>query len=185
MGSYALIRYSFILKVFLGGLFLLAAQSLGASAPLSAAIILGYMVVNRAIAEGTFALFNLSLADIIDADVVGSRRSAPISSMFFGTNALFTKPAQSLSPMFVLAVLASKGYVGSGAAQDASAAAPGSHVDPAGEPLRAAMLLLLGAIPVVCGIFQFVLWSGYGLRSSHRSKQTSLLAAAQTELMDV
>lgn len=31
--------------------------------------------------------------------------SSPLSSMVFGTNALFTKPAQSLAPMLVLSIL--------------------------------------------------------------------------------
>ena len=36
--------------------------------------------------------------------------SAPISSMIFGTNALFTKPAQSLAPMMVVHILSRYGY---------------------------------------------------------------------------
>lgn len=36
--------------------------------------------------------------------------SSPLSSMVFGTNALFTKPAQSLAPMMVLNVLNQFGY---------------------------------------------------------------------------
>lgn len=36
--------------------------------------------------------------------------SSPLSSMVFGTNALFTKPAQSLAPMLVLSVLNQFGY---------------------------------------------------------------------------
>ncbi len=36
--------------------------------------------------------------------------SAPLSSMVFGTNALFTKPAQSLAPMLVVSVLNQYGY---------------------------------------------------------------------------
>lgn len=36
--------------------------------------------------------------------------SSPLSSMVFGTNALFTKPAQSLAPMIVLSILNQFGY---------------------------------------------------------------------------
>ena len=36
--------------------------------------------------------------------------STPLSSMVFGTNALFTKPAQSLSPMLVVYILNQYGY---------------------------------------------------------------------------
>lgn len=36
--------------------------------------------------------------------------SSPLSSMVFGTNALFTKPAQSLAPMLVISILNQFGY---------------------------------------------------------------------------
>ena len=36
--------------------------------------------------------------------------SAPVSSMIFGTNAMFTKPAQSLAPMMVVHILSWYGY---------------------------------------------------------------------------
>lgn len=39
-----------------------------------------------------------------------SFHSSPLSSMVFGTNALFTKPAQSLAPMMVLNILNQFGY---------------------------------------------------------------------------
>lgn len=35
---------------------------------------------------------------------------SPLSSMVFGTNALFTKPAQSLAPMLVVTLLNQFGY---------------------------------------------------------------------------
>lgn len=35
---------------------------------------------------------------------------SPLSSMVFGTNALFTKPAQSLAPMLVVTILNQFGY---------------------------------------------------------------------------
>lgn len=36
--------------------------------------------------------------------------SSPLSAMVFGTNALFTKPAQSLAPMMVLNIFNQFGY---------------------------------------------------------------------------
>lgn len=36
--------------------------------------------------------------------------STPLSSMVFGTNALFTKPAQSFAPMLVVYILNIYGY---------------------------------------------------------------------------
>ena len=36
--------------------------------------------------------------------------SSPVSSLVFGTNALFTKPAQSVAPMLIVAILSSYGY---------------------------------------------------------------------------
>ncbi|XP_023254120.1 transmembrane protein 180-like [Seriola lalandi dorsalis] len=69
-----------------------------------------FLTVNMVIIQAAFSLFSLPLADIIDTDLKLYKRSSPLSSMVFGTNALFTKPAQSLAPMIVLSILNQFGY---------------------------------------------------------------------------
>ncbi|RMC17709.1 hypothetical protein DUI87_05373 [Hirundo rustica rustica] len=69
-----------------------------------------YVTTNMVIVQASFSLFNLPLADIVDADLIKHKRRLPLSSMVFGTNALFTKPAQSLAPMVVVTILNHYGY---------------------------------------------------------------------------
>ncbi|KAM3597902.1 uncharacterized protein V6R79_010948 [Siganus canaliculatus] len=69
-----------------------------------------FLILNMVLIQATFSLFGLPLADIIDTDLQKYKRSSPLSSMVFGTNALFTKPAQSLAPMIVLNILNQFGY---------------------------------------------------------------------------
>ncbi|MBN3277755.1 METL9 protein, partial [Polyodon spathula] len=69
-----------------------------------------FLTGNMVLIQASFSLFNLPLADIIDADLYKHKRSTPLSSMVFGTNALFTKPAQSLAPMLVVSILNQVGY---------------------------------------------------------------------------
>ncbi|EDV21728.1 uncharacterized protein TRIADDRAFT_59746 [Trichoplax adhaerens] len=80
------------------------------SGPSNMIFLIFFMVLDRSLPEATFSLFNLSVSDIIDDDRAKYKRRAPISSMIFGTNALFTKPAQSLAPMFVVSFLTGYGY---------------------------------------------------------------------------
>nr|XP_029507456.1 transmembrane protein 180-like [Oncorhynchus nerka] len=69
-----------------------------------------FLTANMVLVQAAFSLFNLPLADIIDSDLQRHKRSSPLSSMVFGTNALFTKPAQSLAPMLVVSILNQFGY---------------------------------------------------------------------------
>jgi Na+/melibiose symporter-like transporter len=83
----------------------------------------------------------------------------PLSSMVFGTNALVTKPAQSLAPMLVTAILASYGY------QRATGSGAGA--------LHGAMFLLACAVPVGVGVLQALVWSLYTLRHTHITTTTT------------
>ncbi|TKC46566.1 hypothetical protein EI555_001855 [Monodon monoceros] len=52
----------------------------------------------------------LPTADVVNADLLKFNWQSPLSSMVFGINALFTKPAQSLAPMMILSRLNQYGY---------------------------------------------------------------------------
>ncbi|KAK1785587.1 hypothetical protein P4O66_018948, partial [Electrophorus voltai] len=102
-GYYRIILLSFCVEAGAAGFMLL----LGPSHYCCLAVfITGTMVLVQA----AFSLFGLPLADIIDSDMQKYKRSSPLSSMVFGTNALFTKPAQSLAPMLVVSILNLYGY---------------------------------------------------------------------------
>ena len=84
---------------------------------------------------------------------------SPLSSLVFGTNALITKPAISLSPLITLAILEAYGYK-----ELQSEAVPPSNnlVD-----LHIAMFNMLCVSPFVTGILQLLVWSFYRLRQTH------------------
>nr|DBA20249.1 TPA: hypothetical protein GDO54_015961 [Pyxicephalus adspersus] len=88
---------------------------------------------------------------------------SPLSSMVFGTNALFTKPAQSLAPMFVVTILNQYGY---------------EHLtNKADQPdpnlflgLHDTMFYLTCLVPLCIALIQIVIWTPFSIRSSHITK---------------
>lgn len=80
--------------------------------------------------------------------------------MVFGTNALIVKPAISLSPMFVVAILNIYGY---NEYKDKKVGMHGS------EELKNAMFNLVCFYPVIIGTIQFASWSFFTIRE--KSKQ--------------
>ena len=116
-------------------------------------IIILYMTLDSALSSATFALFNLLVSDVIDLDTRTHKRDKPISSIIFGLNALFTKPAHSLSPMLVVNILTRYGY------QDTD------DVKSAG--VQHAEFYILCLLPVCLGLCQILIWSRYSLRSTH------------------
>lgn len=116
-----------------------------------------FLTSNMVLVQAAFSLFNLPLADIIDSDLQKYKRSSPLSSMVFGTNALFTKPAQSLAPMLVVSVLNQYGYA---EIKDA-----GKNVDSAA--LRSCMFLLVCVVPLCVALLQVLVWRLFSIRDSH------------------
>uniref|UniRef100_A0A3Q2QPF2 Major facilitator superfamily domain containing 13a-like n=1 Tax=Fundulus heteroclitus TaxID=8078 RepID=A0A3Q2QPF2_FUNHE len=105
LGYYKIILFTFIFEAGLAVVML-------ALGPQRYYFLAFFLTVNMVLIQAAFSLFGLPLADIIDIDLQKYKRSSPLSSMVFGTNALFTKPAQSLAPMIVLNVLNHFGYEG-------------------------------------------------------------------------
>lgn len=119
-----------------------------------------FLTVNMVIIQASFSLFGLPLADIIDTDLLNYKRSSPLSSMVFGTNALFTKPAQSLAPMTVLYVLNQFGY------EQLKDAARDSN--PSGlESLHSIMFYLVCLVPMSVAALQALAWRPFSIRNSH------------------
>ncbi|KAG7459383.1 hypothetical protein MATL_G00210030 [Megalops atlanticus] len=110
--------------------------------------------------QATFSLFNLPLADIIDSDLHKHKRRSPLSSMVFGTNALFTKPAQSLAPMLVVSILNQFGYED---LKDAGPAADSSSL----QTLHSVMFYLVCLVPMFVAAVQILAWRPFSIRDSH------------------
>ncbi|XP_036797382.1 transmembrane protein 180 [Oncorhynchus mykiss] len=119
-----------------------------------------FLTANMVLVQAAFSLFNLPLADIIDSDLQRHKRSSPLSSMVFGTNALFTKPAQSLAPMLVVSILNQFGYEN---LKDAGRDANPSDL----EALHTTMFYLVCVVPMCIAALQVFAWKPFSIRSSH------------------
>nr|KAG5709737.1 hypothetical protein BaRGS_027762 [Batillaria attramentaria] len=146
VGYFRAIRYNFVWKVF-GGLAMYFI--LGPSNPW---LLMLFILLDTTFASATFSLFNMPLADIADNDKEKYNRRHPISSTVFGNNALVTKPAQSIAPMLIVAVLNRYGYE-----QLKTGALPGfeTHV------IKNVMFQIICFTPVVLGILQYFVWSQF------------------------
>ncbi|XP_067859623.1 transmembrane protein 180-like [Heptranchias perlo] len=119
-----------------------------------------FLVGNMVMVSATFSLFNLPLADIIDADFQNYKRSFPLSSMVFGTNALFTKPAQSLAPMLVVTILNQFDYE---KLKDNLVLPEQSAL----QELHWAMFYLICLTPIIIAVLQILAWTPFSIRNSH------------------
>ncbi|KAK9535061.1 hypothetical protein VZT92_007466 [Zoarces viviparus] len=119
-----------------------------------------FLTANMVIIQAAFSLFGLPLADIIDTDLQKYKRSSPLSSMVFGTNALFTKPAQSLAPMMVLNILNQFGY------EQLKDAGRDSNIS-ASESLHSVMFYLVCLVPMCVAALQALAWRPFSIRNSH------------------
>lgn len=118
-----------------------------------------FITVNMVLVQAAFSLFGLPLADIIDSDLQTHKRSSPLSSMVFGTNALFTKPAQSLAPMLVVFILNQYGYADlkNGKVADQSVL----------QDLHSTMFNLVCLVPMCIAVLQVLVWKPFSIRESH------------------
>ncbi|XP_055507547.1 transmembrane protein 180-like isoform X1 [Leucoraja erinacea] len=119
-----------------------------------------FLVGNMVMVSAAFSLFNLPLADIIDADLQKYKRSFPLSSMVFGTNALFTKPAQSLAPMLVVTILNQYDYE---KLKDIATLTNQSGL----EDLHRVMFGLVCLTPMCIALLQILAWTPFSIRESH------------------
>ncbi|XP_041133131.1 transmembrane protein 180 [Polyodon spathula] len=119
-----------------------------------------FLTGNMVLIQASFSLFNLPLADIIDADLYKHKRSTPLSSMVFGTNALFTKPAQSLAPMLVVSILNQVGYE---KLEDIAVVSDQGSL----QELHDVMFYLVCLVPVCVAVLQILAWTPYSIRESH------------------
>ncbi|XP_033998583.1 transmembrane protein 180 [Trematomus bernacchii] len=153
LGYYRIILYTFYMQSGMSAIML-------ALGPQHYYILAFFLTVNMVIIQAAFSLFGLPLADIIDKDMQKYKRSSPLSSMVFGTNALFTKPAQSLAPMIVLTILNQFGY------EQLKEAETGSNPSAWGS-LRNVMFYLVCLVPLCVAALQVLSWRLFSIRSSH------------------
>uniref|UniRef100_UPI0037E93468 transmembrane protein 180-like n=1 Tax=Semicossyphus pulcher TaxID=241346 RepID=UPI0037E93468 len=152
LGYYKIILFTFYAEAAMAAVML-------ALGPQHYYIMASFLTVNMIIIQAAFSLFGLPLADIIDTDMQKYKRSSPLSSMVFGTNALFTKPAQSLAPMIVLNILNQFGY---------EQLKDRGNPDPSAlESLQSVMFYLVCLVPMCISALQAVAWRPFSIRNSH------------------
>uniref|UniRef100_A0A3P8SXV7 Major facilitator superfamily domain containing 13a-like n=1 Tax=Amphiprion percula TaxID=161767 RepID=A0A3P8SXV7_AMPPE len=153
LGYYKIVLFTFYMEAGMAAVML-------AIGPQHYYILACFLTVNMVIIQAAFSLFGLPLADIIDTDLQTYKRSSPLSSMVFGTNALFTKPAQSLAPMITLNILNRFGYE---QLKDA-----GRDSDPSTlESLHSVMFYLVCLVPMCVAALQVLAWRPFSIRNSH------------------
>jgi Na+/melibiose symporter-like transporter len=133
-------------------------------------LIMVFLFIDTVLAQSCFSLYDLALSDIADEDKDKHNRRKPITSMIFGTNALITKPAQSLAPMGVMAILNSNGYqqfLNVSKLSDINSTSNMGLAPQLTNQLSTTMFHLICFIPVFIGIFQLITWSRYRIRFSH------------------
>ncbi|XP_029365310.1 transmembrane protein 180-like [Echeneis naucrates] len=153
VGYYRIILFTFYMEVAMAAIML-------AFGPQHYYILAIFLTVNMVIIQAAFSLFSLPLADIIDTDLQKYKRSSPLSSMVFGTNALFTKPAQSLAPMTVLTILNQFGY---DKLKEVGRDSNSSTL----ESLHSVMFYLVCLVPFCVGAVQVLAWKPFSIRNSH------------------
>nr|KAG5709739.1 hypothetical protein BaRGS_027764 [Batillaria attramentaria] len=147
LGYFRVIRYNFVWKVF-GGLLM---YCYGPSNPW---LLMLFILLDTSFDSATFNLFNLPVADIVDHDMKKYGRKKPISSTVFGSNALVTKPAQSVAPMVIVAMLNRYGY---------EQLKAGTLPDVETQAIKDVMFQIICLTPVVLGVVQYVVWSQFSV----------------------
>ncbi|XP_055994785.1 transmembrane protein 180-like [Sorex fumeus] len=109
-----------------------------------------YLMIIMVTVQAASCLFYLPLADMVDADMLKFSRQSPLSSVVFGLNALFTKPAQALVPMLILFGLNQYGY-----------GSPNKRV----LRLHDAMFNLICLVPLGIAGIQILVWSPFSMRN--------------------
>ncbi|CAB1440118.1 unnamed protein product [Pleuronectes platessa] len=153
LGYYRIILFTFYLEAAMAAIMLM----LG---PQHYYFLAFFLTINMVLIQASFSLFGLPLADIIDTDLQRHNRSSPLSSMVFGTNALFTKPGQSLAPMIVLYVLNQFGYE--------QLKEEGGNSNPSAlASLHNVMFYLVCLVPMCVACAQVLAWKPFSIRNSH------------------
>lgn len=150
-GYYDMIMWTYVVNIILAiGMFFIGQSHTW--------ILVAFFIIDRCLSSFVFSFFNLPLSDIIDRDQEKYDRKTPLSSSVFGYNALFTKPAISVAPMFVVALLNGYGY---------ESLQNGSLTDTGHEHLRNAMFNISCFFPIILSACRIYTWSKYRIRHSH------------------
>ncbi|XP_067938920.1 transmembrane protein 180-like isoform X2 [Watersipora subatra] len=114
-----------------------------------------FLIVDYTLSDGAFSFFSINLSDIADEDMKINGRKKPIASMVYGSNAAVVKPALSLAPMVVAAMLSRSGY---------DAVKAGTATPEQTAYLQQIIFTFSCFAPVIIGSVQIFAWRQYRLR---------------------
>ncbi len=130
----------------------------------SAHLLLACLFFSRALASGTFNLFNFAVTEVVEADMLKHNRARSATAMFFSINALFTKPALSLAPSLVVSVLTRYGY---NSEDD-------SHSEHYSAEIQSTVFAIVCWAPLLAAALQLVVWTSmYHLRGAATAPNTA------------
>lgn len=148
-GYYRVIRYSQILMIAYSVVYYL-------TGPVNHWCLMFFMLLNSGVSNSVHTLYCLAVSDIADQDHLRYCRRHPVTSMVYGCNSLFVKPAISLAPMFVVKILNMYGY-----RKHKTHSLDNLQV----EMLNKAMFNFVCLVPLVIACVQYFAWSFYSIRN--------------------
>ncbi|GMR54051.1 hypothetical protein PMAYCL1PPCAC_24246, partial [Pristionchus mayeri] len=152
MGAHAIAHASFLLTVIASGVLYLVGSS--------PYMVMLFMFVDSVGVHSIAPLFNILISEFIEDDHRRHERSKPLSSLVFGVNALFVKPAQSIAPLAVVHYLNSYGYEEYKSSHSAK-----------GE-LEEATRFMLFIPPLLLATAQWIAFRSYSLAERNRRTST-------------
>ncbi|VDO04109.1 unnamed protein product [Rodentolepis nana] len=161
-GTYVVIRGLFYAKVVLGVILLF-------SDPSNIVILSLFLASNRIFTEGICKLLSQVISDLVDEDLVLSRRSQPVSALIFGATSLLGRPGQSFAPLVGYALLSFL-----------TRSSEKPEVSASTESLRGACFILAWSLVIFVGLSQLAIWSRFGLHGDYLAR----IKKARINIMD-
>ncbi|KAE8590512.1 hypothetical protein XENTR_v10018090 [Xenopus tropicalis] len=159
-GVYSVVRWLFLLKLFLSLVMLLAG-------PDQISLLCIFIASNRVFTEGTCKLLNLVITDLVDEDFVLNHRKHAASALLFGMVALVTKPGQTFAPLigtWLLCVYTGYDIFQRDAMNNISTEPQVESSTVLTATLRQGCFYLLVFVPITCALLQLFTWSHFTLR---------------------
>lgn len=176
VGTYAVIRCLFMVKVVLGITLYLSGRG-------NWFILSIFLACNRIFTEGVCKLLSQIISDLVDEDFVLNDRVQPLSALMFGATSLLGRPGQTFAPLVgysMLSALTGKELISESGSLVISASdneamgteprlpvAAGDELQFSSSTLPEASFILACSVPLLVGCLQLGIWSYYKLHGSN------------------
>ena len=148
--------------------------------PSSWLLVCFFVASNRVFTEGTCKLCNLVMSDLVDEDYLLNARTQSVSALLFGTNALLSKPGQTIAPVFgtwYIAKMSSSTIFSSDVVFGDMRSTQERMAEVDNQALlKHTVFQLLVWVPIFCSIVQLFAWSRYTLKGDSLQTMRKRLA---------